>query len=84
MHCQKMVGLTIVSNQNLFTMTRSKLPKIRCLFLLLLLVSVLCHGQESVSRLAGIVVAENGEALNGVSVQLRQVGGRENKSSMTN
>jgi TonB-linked SusC/RagA family outer membrane protein len=65
-------------------MTRSKLLTLRVLSLLFLLFSSAAHGQETVSRLTGIVVAENGEALNGVSVQLRSAAGKENKSSITN
>jgi TonB-linked SusC/RagA family outer membrane protein len=65
-------------------MTSGKLPKHRSfLLLLLLLVSSLCHAQN-VSRIAGIVVAENGEALNGVSVLLKSVAGKDNKSATTN
>jgi TonB-linked SusC/RagA family outer membrane protein len=65
-------------------MTRSKLPKLSCLLLLLLLVFSLCHAQEGVSKIAGIVVAENGEGLNGVSVLLKSVSGKDNRSTITN
>src|SRR5580698_190587 len=60
-----------------------KLPKFSFL-LLLLLASLIGRAQNGNSRITGIVVAEGGEALNGVSVLLRSVSGKENKSAMTN
>jgi TonB-linked SusC/RagA family outer membrane protein len=65
-------------------MTRSKLPKLNGLLVLLLLVSSVGFAQERVPKISGIVVAENGEALNGVSVLLKSSSGKENKSAMTN
>lgn len=65
-------------------MTRSKLPKLKGFLFLLLLISSSCFAQEKISRITGIVVAENGEALNGVSVLLRSASGKESKSAMTN
>ncbi len=65
-------------------MTRSNLPKLKGFLFILLLVSSAVFAQERVPRITGIVVAENGEALNGVSVLLRAASGKENKSAMTN
>jgi TonB-linked SusC/RagA family outer membrane protein len=65
-------------------MTRSKLPKLNGLLVLLLLISSVGFAQERVPKITGIVVAENGEALNGVSVLLKSSSGKENKSAMTN
>ncbi len=65
-------------------MKPNKLPKLKHFLVLLLLVSSACFAQERVPRITGIVVAENGEALNGVSVLLRSASGKESKSSMTN
>ncbi len=61
-----------------------KLPKLQCFLLLLLLVSYVSRAQNGNSRITGIVVAEGGDALNGVSVLLKSVSGKENKSAMTN
>ena len=61
-----------------------KLPKLQCFLLLLLLVSFVSRAQNGNSRITGIVVAEGGDALNGVSVLLKSVSGKENKSAMTN
>ena len=61
-----------------------KLPKLQCLLLLLLLGSFVSRAQNGNSRITGIVVAEGGEALNGVSVLLKSVSGKESKSAMTN
>ena len=65
-------------------MTRSKLPKLNGLLVLLLLISSVGFAQERVPKITGIVVAENGEALNGVSVLLKSLSGKDNKSAMTN
>jgi TonB-linked SusC/RagA family outer membrane protein len=65
-------------------MTRSKLPKLNGLLALLLLISTVGFAQERVPKITGIVVAENGEALNGVSVLLKSSSGKENRSAMTN
>jgi TonB-linked SusC/RagA family outer membrane protein len=65
-------------------MTRCKLPKLNGLLVLLLLISSVGFTQERVPKITGIVVAENGEALNGVSVLLKSSSGKENKSAMTN
>lgn len=65
-------------------MTLSKLSKLGCSLVLGLLVAFAGLAQNEVSGITGIVVADNGEALNGVSVFLSAVSGKEKQSTTTN
>jgi len=65
-------------------MILTKLPKLRGSLLLLLLISIAGFSQDKVPGLTGIVVAETGESLNGVSVFIRAAAGKEEHSAMTN
>ena len=61
-----------------------KLAKLQCFLLFLLLTALGGYAQTGTSRITGIVVAEGGEALSGVSVVLKAVSGRESKTALTN
>jgi TonB-linked SusC/RagA family outer membrane protein len=66
-------------------MRLSKLLKTGWSILFLLLISTISRAQQDrISRISGIVVAENGEALNGVSVLMKAVSGKEKQSTTTN
>ena len=70
--------------QKLLMTMKTTLLKHSHFLLFLLLTATLCRAQESISKITGIVVAENGEPLNGVSVLLRSVPGKESKAAITN
>ena len=62
-------------------MTLKKIPK---LLFFLLLIAISGFSQDKAPGLTGIVVAETGESLNGVSVFIRAAVGKEEHSTMTN
>ena len=65
-------------------MTLTKIPKPGGILFLLLLISITGFSQDKAPGLTGIVVAETGESLNGVSVFIRTAGGKEARSAMSN